>query len=88
MSSTESGVARAAYSFRRLIDLAAARGGSYYLTYHRWATRAQLEACHPRFGEFLRLKQQYDPGELLQSEWYRHHRDLFRAELESVRDVA
>ena len=85
---TESGVARAADSFRRLIDLATARGGSYYLTYHRWATRAQLEACHPRFGEFLRLKQQYDPGELFQSEWYRHHRDLFRAELESVRDVA
>ena len=85
---TESGVARAADSFRRLIDLALARGGSYYLTYHRWATRAQLEACHPRFGEFLRLKRQYDPDELFQSEWYRHHRELFRSELESVRDVA
>ena len=85
---TESGVARAADSFRRLIDLAVARGGSYYLTYHRWATRAQLEACYPRFAEFLRLKRQYDPDELFQSEWYRHHRELFRSELESVRDVA
>jgi len=85
---TESGVARAADSFRRLIDLAVVRGGSYYLTYHWWATQAQLETCHPRFGEFLRLKRQYDPDELFQSEWYRHHRELFRAELESVRDVA
>jgi FAD/FMN-containing dehydrogenase len=85
---TESGVARAADSFRRLIDLAVSRGGSYYLTYHRWATRTQLEACHPRFGEFLRLKRQYDPDELFQSEWYRHHRELFGAELESMREVA
>jgi FAD/FMN-containing dehydrogenase len=85
---TESGVARASDSFRRLIDLAVARGGSYYLTYHRWATRAQLEACYRRFGEFLSLKRQYDPDELFESEWYRHHRELFRSELESVRDVA
>jgi FAD/FMN-containing dehydrogenase len=82
------GLARAGDAFRRLIDLAVAREGSYYLTYHRWATRAQIEACHPRFAEFLRLKRQYDPEELFQSEWYRHQRELFRSELEPVREVA
>ncbi len=65
-----------------------ARGGSYYLTYHRWATRAQIEACHPRFVEFLQLKRHHDPEELFQSDWYRHHRELFRSELGSVREVA
>jgi FAD/FMN-containing dehydrogenase len=81
-------VVRSAAAFRTLIDLAIARGGSYYLTYHRWATRGQIERCHPRFVEFLRLKRQYDPGELFQSDWYRHHTELFRAELEPLGRVA
>jgi len=85
---TPHGLARAADAFRGLIDLAVARGGSYYLTYHRWATRAQVEACHPRFAEFLQLKREYDPEELFQSEWYRHQHELFRSEVESVREVA
>jgi FAD/FMN-containing dehydrogenase len=71
------GLAHAADAFRRLIDLAAARGGSYYLTYHRHATRAQVEACYPQFAEFLRLKRVHDPAERFQSDWYRHYRALF-----------
>ncbi len=74
---TEEGLAHAAAAFRRLIDLASGNGGSYYLTYHRWATRAQVEACYPQFGDFLRLKRRYDPQERFQSEWYRHYRAMF-----------
>jgi hypothetical protein len=74
---TQSGLDQAAAAFRRLIDLAIARGGSYFLTYHRWATPDQVEACHPRIRDFFRLKRQYDPGEVFQSEWYRHYRDAF-----------
>lgn len=70
------GQAHAAAAFRRLIDLAAARGGSYYLTYHRHATRAQVEACHPRLREFLALKRRHDPQGRFQSDWYRHHEAL------------
>jgi FAD/FMN-containing dehydrogenase len=70
------GIARSADAFRRLIDLAAERGGSYFLTYHRWATREQVEACHPRFREFLARKQAFDPDAVFQSDWYRHHVDL------------
>jgi FAD/FMN-containing dehydrogenase len=69
------GEARAAGAFRRLIDMAIRRDGSFYLTYHRHATRAQLEACYPRFREFLRLKRAYDPQEQFQSDWYRHYRE-------------
>ena len=71
------GLARATGAYRRLIDRAIGHGGSYYLTYHRWATRSQVEACYPRFGEFLRLKRRHDPEDRFQSEWYRHHRAMF-----------
>jgi FAD/FMN-containing dehydrogenase len=74
---TDEGLARSADDFRRLIDVAVERGGSYYLTYHRWATRAQVETCYPRFAEFLRLKRERDPEERFQSDWYRHYRALF-----------
>jgi hypothetical protein len=53
---TPAGLERSEYAFRRLIDMAARRGGSYYLTYHRYATRSQVESCYPQFAEFLRLK--------------------------------
>lgn len=74
---TLEGLEASAGDFRRLIDLAIRHGGSYYLTYHRWATRDQVERCHPRFAEFLHLKKQYDPGERFQSDWYRHYREMF-----------
>jgi hypothetical protein len=71
------GVAKATADFRRIIDRVIEHGGRYFLTYHRFATRAQVEACYPRFVEFLRLKRKHDPQERFQSNWYRHYRDLF-----------
>ncbi|MGH9317269.1 MAG: FAD-binding protein [Thermoanaerobaculia bacterium] len=78
---TVGGLARAAAAFRRLIDLGIERGGSYYLTYHRYATREQVLACYPQFPEFLRLKRKYDPRERFQSDWYRHYKTMFADEL-------
>jgi FAD/FMN-containing dehydrogenase len=69
--------ARAAADFRRLIDCAIARDGSYYLTYHRWATRTQVLACHPAFKTFLEAKRAHDPGERFQSDWYQHYAEMF-----------
>jgi FAD/FMN-containing dehydrogenase len=57
--------------------LAARRGGTYYLTYHRYATRNQVESCYPQFAEFLRLKKKYDSEEIFQSDWYRRYRTMF-----------
>ncbi len=74
---TPRGLKRAAQQFRRLIDDAVRHDGSYYLTYHRWASRRQIEACHPRFRRFLELKRHYDPDGLFQSDWYRYHLRLF-----------
>src|SRR5712671_5185865 len=49
-------LAKAADTFRAMIDVAANFGGSFYLTYHRHATREQIEKCYPQFEEFLKLK--------------------------------
>ena len=74
---TPAGIEASARSFRGLIDLAIARGGSYYLTYHKFAKPEQVIACHPQFKQFLDLKRKYDPTERFQSDWYRHYRKLF-----------
>ena len=74
---TSEGIEHSANAFRRLIDIAIRRGGNYYLTYHRYATREQVLTCYPQFPEFLRLKKQYDPEERFHSNWYRHYRDMF-----------
>jgi FAD/FMN-containing dehydrogenase len=74
---TPAGIEASAESFRGLIDLALARGGSYYLTYHKFAKPEQVIACYPQFKEFLELKRKYDPAERFQSDWYRYYRKLF-----------
>ena len=71
------GIQKSADALRRLIDMAASRGGSYYLTYHRYASRKQVETCYPQVAEFLRLNKKYDPEERFQSDWYRYYRGIF-----------
>jgi hypothetical protein len=70
---TPAGIEKAKAEFRRLIDRARELGGSYFPTYHRWATREQVLACFPQFPEFLALKRRHDPAERFESDWYRHH---------------
>jgi FAD/FMN-containing dehydrogenase len=69
-------IGRAATHFRRLIDHALRYQGSYFLTYHRFAQRAQLLAAHPHMPEFLAAKRRLDPGGVFQSDWYRHIQEL------------
>jgi FAD/FMN-containing dehydrogenase len=78
---TPAAIETAAQSLRDLIDLGIAHGGSYYLTYHRWARRDQVERCYPQMAEFLALKREYDPHEIFQSNWYRHYRAMFGSEI-------
>ena len=66
------GIVNARAAFTRLIDHAMAYGGSYYLTYHRFARRDQLLACHPGIADFLSAKHRFDPTHVFQSDWYHH----------------
>ena len=74
---TPAGLEHSAQAFRRLIDMAIRKNGSYFLTYHKYARRDQVESCYPQFPEFLALKKQYDPAERFQSDWYRHYQTMF-----------
>jgi FAD/FMN-containing dehydrogenase len=64
-------IERAATHFRRLIDHALRYGGSYFLTYHRFASAPQIEMAHPGIRGFLAAKRVLDPAGVFQSDWYR-----------------
>ena len=68
---TPSGIEMSGVAFRALIDLAQECGGSFFLTYHRHATREQLLAAYPRLPEFLQAKNGYDPRHIFTSDWHR-----------------
>lgn len=74
---TQDALEKTAGDFRILIERALQHGGSYYLTYHHWATRAQVERAHPKFVAFLREKRRFDPAERFQSDWYRFYKRMF-----------
>ncbi len=77
---TEVGLKRTADTFRALIDASHALGGSFFLTYHRYASASQVEACYPRFRKFLEEKKLLDPDELFVSDWYLHYKGAFAQE--------
>jgi FAD/FMN-containing dehydrogenase len=73
---SKEGVARASEAFQRLIDMALARNGSFYLTYHRFARADQVLACYPQLRRFMEEKSRRDPEDRVQSDWLRHTRRL------------
>ena len=74
------GVLRTANTFRALIDVSIELRGSFFLTYHRAATSAQVAACYPDFRQWLAKKLAYDPHQRFTSTWYTHYRDAFASE--------
>ena len=85
---TPEGMAATHLAFRRLIDLAIARDGSFYLTYARAASTHQVRACYPDFERFLDAKRRYDPHGRFQSNWYRHYAALFEGGHHGSLDLA
>ena len=74
---TASALDKTAEDFRGLIERALQHGGSYYLTYHHWATRNQVERAYPQFTGFLKEKRKFDAEERFQSDWYRFYKRMF-----------
>ena len=71
------GKRKATQQFQMLIDCALNEGGSFYLTYHRWARRDQVETAYPQFRSFLERKSRWDPTNLFSSDWYNYYSELF-----------
>jgi FAD/FMN-containing dehydrogenase len=76
MDHSPEGIARTSETFRALISLSVSAGGSYYLTYNRFADRKLLESAYPQFSRFLELKTKYDPTHTFQTDWYRCYAGL------------
>ena len=74
------GILRTANTFRALIDVSIELRGSFFLTYHRAASSAQVAACYPGFRQWLAKKLVYDPDQRFTSTWYTHYRDAFARE--------
>ena len=74
---TSTGLIRVSDALRAMIDIGLKYGGSYSLAYHRYALRRQVDACYPKFADFLRLKKRHDPTEIFQSDWYRAYKRLY-----------
>ena len=70
------GIDSAKGQFRSLIDCALDEDGCYYLTYHRWARKDQIERAYPEIRQFIDLKAQYDPSGVFDSDWYRSLRGI------------
>ena len=56
--------------FRNLIQYAIDLNGSFYLTYHAYASKEQILYCYPQIFEFFRQKSFYDPQHIFGSNWY------------------
>lgn len=59
---------------QKLIDVAVALKGTYYLPYRLHATKEQLNKAYPMAEDFFRLKKKYDPQEIFQNEFYKTYK--------------
>ncbi len=71
-------IAWASKAFCDLISLSISLGGSYFLTYHRFAGRDQLLTCYPEMPEFIKYKTKYNPKGLFWSDWFEHCNKLIK----------
>jgi FAD/FMN-containing dehydrogenase len=71
---TPDGTARTRDTFRQLYDAALALGGSFYLTYSRAATLAQVRHAYSGWDAFVAFKHAYDPAGTFTSDWFEHYR--------------
>jgi FAD/FMN-containing dehydrogenase len=67
---TAIGITKVRAAFQGLIDLALERGGSFFLTYHRFARADQLLQAYPQLPEFVAAKMRFDPNMRFRSTWF------------------
>lgn len=55
---------------RKMIDITLDHGGTYYLPYYGYPTKAQMARAYPRTEEFFELKDRYDPDHRFMNMFY------------------
>ena len=71
---SEDGVKTAQRWTQKLVDLALANSGSYYLPYQLYPTQKQIRLAYPMLDEFFARKKKWDPEELFVNGFYMHYR--------------
>ena len=71
--SSEEGVAQAKEWTRKIVDAAIENGGTYYLPYAGYPTRAQSRMAYPKMDGFFQKKLQYDPELILMNQFYENY---------------
>ncbi len=70
IETSQAGIAKAGIWTRKLVDLAIANNGTYYLTYQRFPSVEQFTTAYPSWQSFRDLKCRYDPQGMLMSRFY------------------
>lgn len=60
--------------FRQVINAALGLGGTFYLPYHRFAERKQLEAGYPGLADWLAVVQQHNPKRRFYNAFLDHYK--------------
>lgn len=67
------GLERARRMTRRLVDLALANNGTYYLTYQLFPTQRQIRRAYPNIDAFFARKRHYDKEGIFMNKFYRNY---------------
>ncbi len=69
-SLSKEGIEKARIWTRKLVDLALANGGSYYLTYQLYPSQEQIRRAYPELDSFFDQKKSHDPDSLFMNKFY------------------
>ena len=83
---SKEGIEKVKKDFANLLDRVIEFGGCFYLTYHKWISKAQVESAYPQFHDFLMLKEKYDPSGVFQSDWYRYFKEMYSENSSKISD--
>ncbi|WP_127534357.1 FAD-binding oxidoreductase [Paenibacillus kobensis] len=70
---SEQGQEKFGEGIQTVVNQVIAHGGTYYLPYAGYPTKAQLYAAYPKAETFFRLKRKYDPDELFYNGFYEQY---------------
>ncbi|AYC30493.1 FAD-binding protein [Paenisporosarcina cavernae] len=56
-----------------MIDVTLSHGGTYYLPYYGYPSKAQFQQAYPSYKDFLQTKKRFDPENLFQNRFYEEY---------------